>query len=236
MQTNDSPANSCCDRDHGTPDTYNDTVRSPISADGRPVLATTYVVPARHARAVKLDARQIIRITNTHGTQVCDLWVFNRNDLNEYFSIEHTRGKITRVNPVVGDVLLTNRRRPILRFDADTSSGIHDTLIGACDVGRYVSLGFEGYHDNCADNLRQALLAIGLRARAVPQPLNLWMNIPVSTEGLLSFQPTVSKPDDFVEFTASMDCVVVMSACPMDLNGINGKKPVDVHFEVRERN
>jgi uncharacterized protein len=103
-------------------------------------------------------------------------------------------------------------------------------LIGACDVGGYISLGFEGYHDN----LRQTLLAIGMRARTVPQPRNLWMNIPISGNGALTFQPTVSRPDEFVEFSAVMDCVVVMSACPMDLNSINGKKPVDVHFDVRE--
>ena len=41
---------------------------------------------------------------------------------------------------------------------------MHDTLIAACDLYRYKNLGVEGYHDNCADNMRLALKAIGLRA------------------------------------------------------------------------
>jgi len=223
----------CCERDNGTPDTFNDTIKSPISADGRPELGKQYIVPARHGRAVKVLAGETIRIINTYGTQVCDMWVFKLDDLSEYFSIEHTRGEISRLNPEQGDALQTTRRRPILEFSTDTSPGIHDTLIAACNQERYKKLGVDGYHDNCTDNLRQALLAIGLRTREIPQPLNLWMNIPVAGNKTVSFEPTVSKAGDYVEFKAAMDCVVVMSACPQDLVAVNSMKPMDVHFIVQ---
>lgn len=223
-----------CERDNGTPDTFNETINSPISGDGRPELQQLYQVPARHGCAVKVQAGETIRIINTHGTQVCDMWVFNQDDLSEYFSIEHTRGEISRLNPEKGDTLLTTLRRPILEFNEDTSPGVHDTLIAACNVQRYQKLGVTGYHDNCADNLRQALLAIGMRTREVPQPLNLWMNIPVLDNKTVTFEPTLSKAGDYVEFRASMNCIVVMSACPQDLVAVNSLKPTEVHFMVRK--
>jgi uncharacterized protein YcgI (DUF1989 family) len=225
----------CCERDNGTPDAYNETIRIPISPDGRPEFNRVYEVPARHGRAVQLRAGERIRIVNTHGTQVCDMWAFNSDDLSEYFSIEHTRGEMGRVNPEQGDALLTGRRRPILRFETDTSPGVHDTLIAACNTERYRKLGADGYHDNCSDNLRQALLAIGMRTREIPQPLNLWMSIPIADNRSVSFQPTVSRAGDYVEFAAEMDCIVVMSSCPQDMVDINGMTPKELHFSVRSR-
>lgn len=53
----------------------------------------------------------------------------------------------------VGDVLVTNKRRPILTLVDDTSPGVHDTCMSACDIYRYRGLGCEGYHDSCTDNL-----------------------------------------------------------------------------------
>lgn len=223
----------CCHAECGSPDTASASVRTSAPHDGIPVCGQSYIVPARHGRAIIISEGQTISVTNTHGTQVCDFWAFNRNDLDEYFSMEHTRGTIGRLNPKVGDVLLTNHRRAILHFVADTSPGVHDTLIAACDVNRYKNLGFDGFHENCSDNLRKALLAIGLSVSKVPQPLNLWQNTPVGDDGTLAFRPTVSRAGDVVSFTAKMDCVVVMSACPMDLNDINGRVPVEVSFLVR---
>jgi Domain of unknown function (DUF1989) len=64
----------------------------------------------------------------------------------------------------------------------DTSPGVHDTLIAACDLFRYITLGVDEYHDNCSDNLRMAMMAIGLTVPEVPQPFNIWMNIPLAAD------------------------------------------------------
>jgi uncharacterized protein YcgI (DUF1989 family) len=147
-------------------------------------------------------------------------------------SMEHARAGIDRIIPKAGDPLATNRRRPIMTLLADTSPGVHDTLMAACDAYRYQNLGVADYHDNCADNMRMALKAIGLRAREVPQPLNLWMNIPVAADGGVDWLPPVSKAGDYVDLRAEMDCVAVMSACPQDIVPINDNRPVEVHFTV----
>jgi uncharacterized protein YcgI (DUF1989 family) len=150
-------------------------------------------------------------------------------------SMEHTRTAIARIIPKVGDTLVTNRRRPILSVIEDTSPGIHDTLIASCDIYRYALLGHQGYHDNCADNLSEALAAIGLERVVNPCPFNLFMNIPVQDGAEVSFEPPVSSPGDAISFRVEMDAVVAFSACPQDMVPINGKDCVvrDALFEIR---
>lgn len=218
--------------DNGTPHGLNPTVDHPIAPHGIPDLGVTYVVPARQGRAVRVRRGQVVRIINPHGTQVGDAWALNADDPGEYLSMPHTRAATDHLIPRVGDVLVSNRRRPMLRFAADTSPGVHDTQMAACDLYRYRGLGVSGYHDNCADNFRMALQAVGLRAQDVPAPLNLWMNIPFQPDGSVAWLAPVSRPGDHVAFAACMDLVVVLSACPQDIIVINARKPVELHVQV----
>ena len=135
----------------------------------------------------------------------------------------------------VGDIMVTTLRNPILTLVEDTTPGVHDTLIAACDKARYKGLGVVGYHDNCSDNLHNALLKVGRSLPLnTPDPLNLFMNIPVSEKGELAFEAPTSARGQFVRFKAEMDCIVAMSACPQDLVKVNDMKPVEVHFMVEE--
>ena len=105
----------------------------------------------------------------------------------------------------------------------DTSGGIHDTLMAACDRYRYEVLGCTDYHDNCTDNLARACATSACRRRRRPSPLNLFMNIPWTTDGGLSFAPPVSTPGSYVVLRAEMDLVIAFSACPQDILPINGQ-------------
>jgi uncharacterized protein YcgI (DUF1989 family) len=220
--------------DPATPDGENASLTSAISADGTPEPGRRYIVPARCGVAVRLMPGQRLTLINTHGTQVGDFWAFNAEDLDEYLSLEHARAYLKSIFPKAGDRLVTNRRRPILTFEEDSSPGVHDTVIAACDAHRYQQLGCEGYHDNCTDNLRMALIAIGERAPAIPAPFNLWMNIPVAPDGSVEFLPPVSRPGDRVVFRAELPAIAAISACPQDMVPINGPDctPRDLAFEV----
>ena len=140
-------------------------------------------IPARRGKAAFAAKGQIIKVINTHGEQVVDTWAFNRADLTEFMSMEHSRAGMLKLIPKVGDALLTNHRRPILTVLEDTSGGIHDTVMAACDIYRYQGLGVADYHDNCTDNLAQSMRDIGLTPPETPSPLNLFMNIPWTIEG-----------------------------------------------------
>ena len=189
-------------------------------------------IPARRGKAVRVQRGQHVKVINTHGTQVVDTWAFNAEALHEFMSMEHTRPHIGHIMPKVGDHLYTNQRRPILTLLEDTSPGIHDTIIAACDRYRYKFLGVEGYHDNCTDNLFAALAELGLTPPEVPSPLNLWMHIPVAADGSIDFKPTVARPGDYVLLRAELPVIMAFSACPQDILPINSTRPVEAHVEI----
>lgn len=191
----------------------------------------THTLPARQGRGVFLRKGRVLVVINTHGSQVVDTWAFNSTDVREYMSMEHSRASMLKVTPGVGDALVTNRRRPILRVVEDTSQGVHDTLIAACDRYRYQELGAPADHANCSDNLTGVLRELGCEIVAAPCPLNLFMNVK-SAGARVEFLPPVSKPGQWISLRAEMDQVVVMSACPQDITLVNAGRPSDVHFRV----
>ncbi len=193
---------------------------------------STHEVPARQGRASRVDRGQALRIINTFGHQVVDFWAFDARDLAIHLSMEHTRATLSRLTPRAGDILVDNRREPMLEFESDTSPGVHDTVIAACDPARYAKLGCPPGHASCADNLHRALEALGLTVAGTPASFNLWMNIPVGSDGALEWRETVSKPGDSVVFRALTDCIMVMSACPQDIIPINAGRPVSAHYSL----
>lgn len=189
---------------------------------------------ARTGVAVRLQAGQALEIVNTHGSQVVDTWALGGADPSEYLSMEQTRRMLFKLWPQQGDVLWSNRRSKMLVMELDTSPGVHDTLFACCDRWVYANYGCPPGHANCFDNFHHALAAIGMTPPLVPNPLNLWMNIPVHDNQRLAIEPPVSRPGDRVVLRALMDAIVVMSACPMDVTPINGagKQPMDVEHRV----
>ncbi len=213
----------------------NASLSSAVSPDGTPEIGARYRIPPRCGVAVRLAAGQVLEVENTHGTQVCDFWAYLAADMGQFLSMSHCRTWLQSVFPKTGDTLVTNRRQPLFEIESDTSPGVHDTVMSCCDWPRYQLLGCTEYHDNCADNLRMALGAIGLAPPLIPDPFNLWMNIPITPEGRTSFEPTVSSPEDIIGLRALEDCIAVMSACPQDKNPINGRDavPTELHFTVK---
>ena len=189
------------------------------------------IVAARGGAAIPLAAGERLRIVNTEGGQVVDTWAVAADDPAEYMSMEHTRVALCKLVPAVGDDLYSSRRRPLLTLVEDTSPGVHDTLMAACDAERYRLLGVAGHHASCCENYERALTGLGLSTPIVPPPLNLFMNIPWSPDGTLRFLEAPAAAGDYVTLRAAIDAVVVLSACPMDINDINGGTPKPVAYE-----
>ena len=192
------------------------------------------VIPARRAVTVRVDRGQRIEVINTHGQQVVDTWAFAAGDPTEWMSMEHSRVHMARVSPRVGDTLVTNRRRPILTLVEDTSGGVHDTLLAACDRYRYEQLGCTEPHDNCTDNLHAALAAEGIAIPATPSPLNLFQHSAPGADGALEIEPPVATPGSHVTLRAETGALLVFSACPQDLVPTNGADltPTDAHYRL----
>lgn len=198
----------------------------------------TIEVPARQARMVELAAGDAVDVVNTHGGQVVDTWAFPMDAPDEYMSMEHSRILHYRMTFRPGDALCTDSWRTILTFVEDTSPGVHDTLCPACCEPSYrIFYGHEGYHDNCADNLRAAFARIGKSPPRVPTPWNLFMETVVKCNDRLEDNPSRTAPGQYVRLRAEMDCLFAVSACPQDLIIINGTDgiPRGVALRIQRR-
>lgn len=197
-------------------------------------MSALVTIPARRGKAARVRAGQHVRVVNTHGTQVVDTWAFSAADPTEWMSMEASRAFFMKLAAAVGDSFVTNRRRKIVTLVEDTAGGRHDTLMAACDAERYGLLGVKDYHDNCRDNLHAALGELGVKVPATPSPWNLFMNIPWTAAGALSWAEPVSTSGSYVRVRAEMDLVIAFSACPQDILPINGMtgKTTEAHFLV----
>ncbi|WP_460660540.1 DUF1989 domain-containing protein [Kribbella swartbergensis] len=188
------------------------------------------LVPARTGRAVRVDRGSHVRVVDLAGQQVGDLFAYVASPsgiTGEHLSASHTRTATSRLFPAIGEAFVTDRRRPILTLVEDSSPGQHDLLIAACDEARYAGLGAPD-HPSCARNLRDALGA----EVVVPQPVNVFMRVPVAADQTLDWLPAATAAGDSITFRAELDCVVVLSACPQDLTVINGARPTDLAIDV----
>ncbi|KAL1887608.1 hypothetical protein Sste5346_010109 [Sporothrix stenoceras] len=195
------------------------------------------LIPARKAVAFGVKAGQDIKIINTHGKQVLDFWAFNPKDGHDFLSMVHTRTVLRQVSLNAGDKLYSTRRKPMLTLTTDTTThGTHDIIWSACDAERYHMQGFDGYHDNCTDNMHKALHdnfpEFFIAVDWVPDPLNLFMNVAIDHHGTLDIRPPTSDMGQYVVMRAEADLIIVMSSCPQDIDPVNAGEPADCEYQV----
>ena len=193
---------------------------------------TSVVVPARGGAFVRLCKGAVLTVIDVEGGQVGDLFALVEGSEGEHLSAQHTRAVNARLFPRVGEAFMTNRRRPVLTLIEDSSPGLHDMLIAACDPDRYEALGVEGWHASCAENFLTTSKEAGAEPGFVPQSVNFFMSIPWDTQGALSWHPAQTSPGDAVRLRAELDCLVVVSACPQDIVVINNGQPTPLRLEV----
>jgi uncharacterized protein YcgI (DUF1989 family) len=179
-----------------------------------------------------VPAHHVLRVTNTRGGQVVDAWFLDADDEHEHASMSHSRAGLRTIRPTVGSTFVTRRREPIVTLVADTTGGTHDMTMPPCDAYRYAQLGTPD-HTSCAGNLASVLRQLGRRADPpFPDPLNLFQNSPVHTDGSITFEPSTAIAGGYVELRAERALVAILSACPMDVMPINGGEPKDVLAQV----
>jgi uncharacterized protein len=183
-------------------------------------------IPARTGAAFQLRAGDRIKIISPQGRQVADFFAFHAADPGEYLSARHTLVSGTRhLYPREGQTFLTSKRRPLMKFIQDGAGEQHEMLLAACDPARYQLLGVQGYHPSCAENLEMAMRGLGIAVTEIPQPLNLFSSTRVDADGNVITHPNTTAPGAYVVFEALADAIVVVSACPFD---VETKFPVNV--------
>lgn len=194
------------------------------------------VLPARTGVAITLNAGDVLTIRNTHGGQVVDTWFLAASEPTRRFvATAMTWMRSGRLYLREGDELMDTSRVPIARLIQDTSPGAHDMLVPSCDTARYRQLGASGYHQNCHDNFLEALDRLQVSAPVVvPAPVNLFMNVPLATDGSFEIAAPEAQEGDDVRIAALENLIVVMSACPQDMAATNGvgTTPREVEYSV----
>lgn len=179
---------------------------------------------------------ETLRILDLEGNQAADTLFFNADRPEERYSASDTIREQGNIYLSAGSVLLSNLCRPMLTITADTV-GRHDTLGGACatesNTVRY-ALEKKSMHA-CRDSF---LLAVaendhyGLSKRDLAHNINFFMNVPVTPDGKLTFADGLSAPGKYVEMTAHMNVIALISNCPQLNNPCNAYNPTPIEVLI----
>ena len=184
----------------------------------------------------KITKGQTVRILDLEGNQAADTLFYRADDVSERYSAIDTIREQGNVYLTAGTVLMTNDCNPLLEIVADTC-GRHDTLGGACatesNTVRY-ALEKKCMHA-CRDSWLLAIAeneAMGLNKADITHNINFFMNVPVTPEGQLTFADGISGAGKYVELTALMDTIILISNCPQLNNPCNAYNPTPVEVLI----
>lgn len=181
---------------------------------------------------VKLSGGDALRITDIAGQQVADLFAVGTDDFTQWLSTSTSRGVAWNMFPKVGEKFYTTTFEPLLTFTADDSPGIHDMLFSVCRPEMYAAIGADLPHPSCHENFRQCASQFGWNPAEVPDPVNLFQYTKIGDDKQLTAMPAQSKAGDSVTLTADRDVFVVVTACSMDVEPINGEQCTGLRLEV----
>ena len=114
------------------------------------------LIKGAHGGRIEVKKGQILEIINVEGTQICDFFAFNTEDLMETLSPPHIRSVLGRIFLKVGDVLVSRYRRPMFELLEDTC-GVHDIIFPPCDPETYVQRFGIHNHRSCRTNLAEVM-------------------------------------------------------------------------------
>jgi hypothetical protein len=187
-----------------------------------------------------IKAGQYLRIVDVEGNQAADTLFFNAADVAERYSAVDTIRAQRNVYLGVGSKLLSTAGNVMAEIVADTV-GRHDTLGGACasesNTVRY-ALDKRTMHA-CRDSYLLAVAQhdrLGLGKRDLSHNINFFMNVPVTTDGGLTFADGLSGPGHYVEMRAGMDIIVLISNCPQLNNPCNAYNPTPLEVLIWDSN
>ncbi|MEM6276010.1 MAG: DUF1989 domain-containing protein [Pseudomonadota bacterium] len=196
-----------------------------------------FTVSRGTARAYEVKKGEILQIIDIDGQQCSDFMAFRKDglDAGQELMIDSTatRSMVRHAYPGPGllDKFFDADMRPLLRVVQDTC-GRHDTFGLACTARGYEERGFPG-HLNCSDNISFAMAPFGVSKRAAWPAINFFWNtwIDPHSHELLT-EESHSRPGDYVAMEALEDLACVSTACPDDLDPINGWNPTDIHVRI----
>jgi hypothetical protein len=202
----------------------------------RPELALkSFVVEAGDPFVHEIRRGQTVRIVDLEGNQAVDTLFYNAHDFADRYSAQDTIREQGNLYLTTGTRLISTDGHVLLTIVADTC-GRHDTLGGACatesNMVRY-AIEKRPMHA-CRQSFVKAIQHWkgGLEKRDITSNINFFMNVPVTADGVLTFEDGVSAPGKYVELLAEMDVLMLVSNCPQLNNPCNGYNPTPVQILI----
>ncbi|MCY3995412.1 MAG: DUF1989 domain-containing protein [Rhodobacter sp.] len=193
------------------------------------------------ARAYELRAGEFVQIIDVEGQQCSDFMALRGSALDDGVEMgidgTATRTMVGFAYPGPGllDRFFDRELRPMMRLVQDTC-GQHDTFGMACTARGYEERGFPG-HLNCSENISAALDPFGVAYRPAWPAVNFfWSTWIDGGSHRFMTEESRSRPGDYVALQALDDLVCVSTACPDDIDPINGWNPTDVHVRIYRPN
>lgn len=184
------------------------------------------------AAAIELEAGDELVVIDPEGQQVSDLVAFNRDDLAEYLSSGRSIDYASRLFLTTGDLLYSNRSRPMFEIIEDTC-GRHDFTLTPCSKDTFsIIYGETEGRPGCEGNLANALAPWGIGVDRVPIAFNVFMHVAVDGDtGRIEVRPPLSRPGAHVRLRARMPLVVGMTACSAGQSNNFRYKPIDFRVD-----
>jgi hypothetical protein len=183
----------------------------------------------------EIAAGQIFRIVDLEGNQAVDTLFYNAHDMSERYSAQDTIREQGSIYLTTGTRLISSEGNVLATIVADTC-GRHDTIGGACAAeSNQVRYAIEKrWMHSCRDTF---LLTIsrwgkGVTKCDITHNINFFMNVPVTSDGGLSFEDGVSAGGRYVELRAEMDLICLISNCPQLNNPCNAYNPTPVRLLI----
>ncbi len=192
------------------------------------------------AKAYQVERGQFIQIIDVEGQQCSDFMAMCADalerGLERHIDSTVSRTMVRGAYPMPGlhDKFFDQDIRPLLAVRQDTV-GRHDTFALACTARGYEERGFPG-HLNCSDNISAAYAAFGIGRRRAWPAINFFFNSWIDrANNNIAADEAWSRPGDYVVLQALTDLVCVSTACPDDIDPINGWNPTDIHVRIYEK-
>lgn len=191
-----------------------------------------YRIEASTAIAYPVKAGQYIQIIDVEGSQCSDFLAFAGDRHEEELDSTVTRTLLGMAMPQAGllSKYFSQTMRPLVEVIQDTCNR-HDSFMLACTNKYYEEAGYFD-HPSCSDNFNRVLAPYNIAPRPGWPAINFFFNTAVDDSGAIASAESWSRPGDYVLLKAHQDLLCASSACPDDIDPVNGWQPTPIHVRI----
>lgn len=202
-----------------------------------------FVIPKCTGKAFKVKNGQLLRVIEHEGKQVAGLMFFNAHNYKEQFMAEFSGGLNYFQPPDLGRVGSHYRLGELYSkvpyeniMLTVTDNKLGDHFLGTHCTRTMMDILKAPGHRSCSDNFSDALKEFGLQLEDVysPSVLNVFANVRIDTkgDGTIRIDPPRSEKDDYIEFQAKMDVLVIVSVCPDNISPMNDHSCKAIRIQI----